>query len=153
VYPYYTKAMTGRIDEAKKYPKDLIEPLERFVRQNEYYYEGFAFLREYYYNSGDLEKSLFYSYRCKELAPLWIKNHERHVEIAYAILHGRYEAGVLSINDHLFYELFTMQSELEKLKKERANSYNIRHKAQFSLTPKMTRRISMAYQLYDFAMK
>jgi hypothetical protein len=153
VYPYYTKAMTGRIDEAKKYPKELIEPLEQFVRQNEYYYEGFAFLREYYYNSGDLEKSLFYSYRCKELAPLWIKNHERHVEIAYAILHGRYEAGVLSINDHLFYELFTMQSELEKLKKERANSYNIRHKAQFSLTPKMTRRISMAYQLYDFAMK
>ncbi len=153
VYPYYTKAMTGRIDETKGYPKDFIEPLERFVRQNEYYYEGFAFLREYYYNSGDLEKSLFYSYRCKELAPLWIKNHERHVEIAYAILHGRYEAGVLSINDHLFYELFTMQSELEKLKMERANSYNIKHKAQFSLTPKMTRTISMAYQLYDVVMR
>jgi tetratricopeptide (TPR) repeat protein len=153
VYPYYTKAMTGRLEESKRYPKDFIELLERFVRQNEYYYEGFAFLREYYYNSGDLEKSLFYSYRCKELAPLWIINHERHVEIAYVILHGRYEAGVLSINDHLFYELFTMQNELEMLQKERANSYNIGHKAQFSLTPMMTRRISMAYQLYEFAMK
>ena len=153
IYPNYTKAMTEYIEETKDCSGELVEHVKHFTRQNEYYYEGFAFLREYYYNNGDLKKSLFYSYRCKELAPLWIKNYERHVDILYGILHARYESGTLTTKDALFYEIFDMPRELERLEEERSNDYNIRHKVEFKLTPKMTRKISMAYQLYEFAMK
>ncbi|GEM_PF-1112557 len=152
-YPYYTKAMTGWIHEGYNQEEDFDAKVQRFVEQNAYYYEGFAFLREYYYNSGDLKKSLFYSYQCKKLAPLWIENYARHLDISYLILHGRYEAGTLSKDDSLFSEIFRLEYELEQLEKERGNSYNIKHKAQFSLTPQMTRRINMTHRLYDAVME
>lgn len=109
-----------------------LEIAKRMEKQPLKNVETFAFLRDYYYNRGELAQAITYGKIAVELAPLWIMHREELMKIqyAYVLKHIDNSADVAE-------DVLSVPQTLETLKRKRQTARNVRHKPQWEMTEPM----------------
>lgn len=151
-YPGYTKAASGLLTDdtnglvtSEEKKKIALE----FTAKKLHLYDGFAFLRKYYYNNGDLEKSIDMARRMVDLKPLHMRNREIYMSRMLEWLLNKEAEGTLSSEHPYFQEIIKMQERLDQLKERKDYKFTIQHEVDLEETPRMQRIVVITQNLYD----
>jgi len=150
-YPYFTTSVIGILnDESSDYTQEQkTEIALNAVKRNEFFVPGFAFLRDYYYNSGDLENAIIYSVKVYQLAPLRLDYFEIYTKIAWEHILNLYKSGELQGDNNHLKDLTNIARHIKELENDRKNNYNIKHKVEFKMTENMIQVLEKATYLYN----
>lgn len=94
--------------------------------------ETFAFLRDYYYNKGNLKKAIGYGRQAVELAPLLLFHRQElmRIEYAYALLNSQDMSEVAE-------DILGLPQRLSQLKVEKSTQLNVQHRPQWEMSKEM----------------
>lgn len=106
--------------------------------------ETFAFLRDYYYNKGELETAMVYGKETIKLAPLWIEHRQElmRIQYAYALTHPEDMAAVAE-------DILSVPARLRELEKSKSTNLNVRHRPQWEMTGPMQQWHTHFQKLYN----
>ncbi len=152
LYPGYTKAASRILKEQTVHEISYEKKqsiAQELTERKPYFYDGFAFLRKYYYNNGDLKKSIDNAQKVVELKPLHMHNLETYmVHMLEYLLNG--EAKNTISSDHPYFkEILGMQAYLNRLKERKDYRFSIQHEVTVEWTPRMQRIVTITQNLYD----
>ncbi len=128
-------------DEDREFQKGIAQKMENLPVKNT---ETFAFLRDYYYNRGELKTAINYGRQAVELAPLWMGHRQElmRIEYAYALTTPEDMAEVAA-------DILELPQRLAKLKEERETALNVRHRPQWKMTGEMKIWYEHFQELYE----
>jgi len=138
-YPYYTPAISKLLHDSKSRFSSLEkeEIAKKAVESKYYYVSGFAFLRDYYYNNGDLEEAVAYAKKVYQLAPLRIDYYDTYIRLGWRLVLTKYNNSQLYSEDKVLKDLTNIANYMKALESDRKNNYTIKHQVDFKLSEEM----------------
>lgn len=153
MYPYYTEAvdhlLTGKTNNEQVSEEEKLKIALDTVNRNPNYLNGFAFLRDYYYNNGDLETAINYAQTVYLLAPLRLDYYEIYTKISIEHILFLYKNNQLEDNNKYLLALLDMKEYMSQLESNRSNNYKVKHKVTFQLTEDMKKILDKAQEIYN----
>lgn len=153
MYPYFTdsvdKLLKGKSISETLTDEEKLEISLAAIEQNPYYLNGFAFLRDYYYNNGDLESASMYAKEVYTLAPLRLDYYEIYTKISIEYILRLYQSKNLDKSNEYLLSLLTINDYVKELELQRSNTYNVKHKVEFIVTQDMVTIENKASEIYN----